>query len=255
MPNAKSLKTGKKNILVYGPTGSGKTTLFTTLPGRKFLYLFDPSGLDSIKGLDIDYEFFPPDDVLGVWSTLKKGRTTVKGTPQSYQEFEDHLEKILNGDRFKEYDVIGFSSVTMLSNIMMDYLLHLQARFGRVPELSDYNLLGISLINTFKPALALQDKIIFLEGHSDLTQDDVSKRIVNQFDVTKNVRRIIPRLCSDIWVSEGSPEGEDMKYRIQTAPSKEFPQAKNSFSLKPFEDVTIDLKKPREGQGAGRWFE
>jgi len=255
MPNAREVVKTKKNILVYGPTGSGKTTMFTTLPGRKFLYLFDPAGIDSIKGEDIDYEFFPPDDLMGIWSTLKAGVSTAqkKGHPVAYADFEKHVEEKCK-DRFKGYDVIGFSSVTMLSGIMLDYLLDMQGRYGRVPELSDYNILGISLIQMFKPVLAVPDKIIFLEGHSDLVQDDVSKRVQNQFDVTKNVRRIIPRLCSDCWVSTAETEKDKTLFQIITQPTKDFPLAKNSFGLKLYENVTIDLKKPRVGQGIGRYF-
>jgi hypothetical protein len=254
MPNAKEIKTTKKNILIYGPTGSGKTTLFTTLPGKKFLYVFDPAAVDSIKGLDIEYEYFPPDGILGIRATQKgvKGKKKF-AKPESFDKFEEHLENWLEND-LEGFDTIGFSSITTLSQILMNKLLDINGRFGRVPELADYNLLGITLVALMEAVLSIPNKLVFVEGHSDLVNDEVSKMIVNQWDVTKNCRRMLPRLFSDVWVSEADPSAEKVNYRIQTSPDKKWPQAKNSFSRKFKEDITINLKQPREEQGVGRWF-
>jgi hypothetical protein len=131
----------------------------------------------------------------------------------------------------------------------------LNGRFGRVPEIADYNLLGITMVAMMEAVLSVPDKLIFIEGHSDLVNDAVSKIIVNQWDITKNVRRMLPRMFSDVWISSTDPTGTEVKYTIQTAPDKKWPQGKNSFRLNYFEDVTVNLKKPREEQGAGRWFQ
>lgn len=256
MPNAKDIKTTKKNILVYGPTGSGKTTLFTTLPGKKFLYVFDPAAIDTIRGLDIEYEFFPPDGILGIRST-QKGRSSVKreSKPKSYDAFEAHLESWLERD-LDGFDTIGFSSITTLSQILLNKILDINGRFGKVPELPDYNLLGLTLVAVMESVLSKPDKTIFVEGHSDLVQDEVSKSIVNQFDATKNARRMLPRMFSDVWISgvDIDTKGETT-YQVQTKPDKKWPMAKNSFRRNFIEDVTINLNKSREDQGVGRWFD
>ena len=254
MPNAKDLKSQKKNIIVYGPTGSGKTTLFTTLPGKKFLYIFDPSALDTLRGQDIDYEYFPPDGVLGIRATQKGARGKAKmPEPTSYRDFENHLENF-GSNSYEDYDIIGFSSITTLSQILMNRLLFINGRFGHVPELSDYNLLGITLVALFEDVLSVQNKTVFIEGHSDLVQDQVSKKIQNQFDITKNVRRMLPRLLTDAWVAEADVISDKSSFRIHTMPTREWPLCKNSFGFGPFIDVTIDLKKDRVRQGIGSKF-
>ena len=50
MPNAKDshAKVAHK-ILILGKTGSGKTTQFLTLPGKKFIYLFDPNAILTLQ--------------------------------------------------------------------------------------------------------------------------------------------------------------------------------------------------------------
>ena len=63
MPNAKNAERRQTGILSVGTTGGGKTTMFSTIPGRKFLYIFDPNAVNTIRGLDIDYEVFLPDHI------------------------------------------------------------------------------------------------------------------------------------------------------------------------------------------------
>jgi hypothetical protein len=173
--------------------------------------------------------------------------------PESFDKFEAHLENWLERD-LEDYDTIGFSSITTLSHILMNKLLDLNGRFGRVPELADYNLLGLTLVAVMESVLAVPDKVIFIEGHSDLVNDEVSKMILNQWDITKNVRRMLPRMFSDLWISSAEPVGDKVHYSIQTAMDKRWPQAKCSFDRKFIEDVTINLRQPREEQGVSKWF-
>jgi len=256
MANAKELVKSKKVILVYGPTGTGKTTLFTSIPGKKFIYMFDPSGLDSIAGCDIEYEAYFDEPILGIRAT-QKGRTDPKAPkqrePTAYARFEDSLEERL-ASNFKGYDVIGIDSLTTLQIITMDRILWLNGRLGRVPEIADYMLVGETIMAILRAICSLPNKIVYITGHSDLVQDEISKRVQNQFDITKNIRRLLPRLCSDVWVS-GAEQGKDsVEYYVQTSPSRDFPSAKNSFGLRQFEDVTMNLRRPREEQGIGKWL-
>jgi len=261
MPNAKNIERGKKSILVYGPTGTGKTTMFTTLKGRKFLYIFDPSGVDAIAGKDITYETYLSEPLLGIRAT-KKGKTDRKAPkrpePLAYTNFENHLEAFLDdaieGEDYKgvsDFDVIGFDSLTTLSIILMDRLLFINARLGRVPEIADYLLAGDTLLAIFR-AVTHADKTIFIVAHSELVQDAISKRIINQLDVIKNVRRLLPRFLTDFWVSTAEQTTQGNRFFIQTVPTKEFPAAKNSLELDPSIDVTVNLKQAVEGQGIGK---
>lgn len=252
MPSAKDLQKRKKAILAYGQTGTGKTKGFTSLPGKKFLYLFDPSGIDTIVGHDLDYEAYFPEAQLGIRAT-QKGKTDPKAPkatePMAYSNFENHLEKALDGG-FEGYDIIGFDSLTLLQLILMDRLLYINGRLGRVPEIADYMLCGDTLMAIFKAVTAIPDKTIYVTAHSDLVQDEVSRKIINQLDTIKNVRRLLPRLMSDVWVTSAEMSTSGTKYYITTAPTKEYPAAKNSMSLNPAEDVTIK----GAGTGIGRFL-
>lgn len=56
MPNTKDLKISKLKILVWGKPKSGKTFFFRTFPKPAKAYMFDPNGMLSLRGEDIDFE-------------------------------------------------------------------------------------------------------------------------------------------------------------------------------------------------------
>ncbi len=255
MPNAKDLPKTKKNIVVIGPTGTGKTQLFTTIPGKKLCYMFDPSGLETLRGHDVDYEFFPPDQNLGLRQGMKSQKDP-KGPkhkePLAYANFEDHLENMI-ANQFYDYDAIAFDSVTKLQEIVMDRQLWINSRYGQIPELGDYRIIGLTLMNIFSEVMTHQPTI-YVTGHTDTVKDEVVGRVIDSFDTVKNLRRQLPRDVTDLWISHAESGSDKHSYKIQTRPDKRNPHAKNSMNLNFMEDVTLDPKKNIEEQGVGRFL-
>ena len=259
MPSAKDLKPGmNKKILAYGPTGSGKSGLFTSIPGRKFAYIFDESGLDPLVGLDIDYETFFPDPLtVDVVVTPKRGSDpqAVKRPPkpEAYINFRDHIQPAID-EGFKDYDVIGFLSVTNLAVAIIDRIAAIDNRLDKAYELSDYNLVGITMARLFRRVFSVQGKIFYLEAHSDMVQDELTKKIINELDIGKRQRREIPKMLSDVWVTHCETRDNKPHFTLQTLPDKAFPIAKNSMGLDATLDITFNLTQPRESQGVGQIF-
>ena len=56
MPNTKDLKISNIKILLWGKPKSGKTFFFRTFPKPAKAYMFDPNGMLSLRGEDIEYE-------------------------------------------------------------------------------------------------------------------------------------------------------------------------------------------------------
>ena len=86
----------KRRIMVVGDTGSGKTTQFLTFPGRKFAYLFDPAGRESLGDYDGDFAEMLPEQGdldLAPASIRKQGvkkTQSIKGhkwDPRLYHKF------------------------------------------------------------------------------------------------------------------------------------------------------------------------
>lgn len=260
MPNAKEIARNggtKEKFFLIGETGGGKTSQFLTLPGRKFIYLFDPSALNTLKGFDIEYEAFYPDLLpLGAQS-LSKGKsegakTRAAQEPTTYLEWEKDFEGKLANGYFDGVDVIGFDSFTTFSDILMDRILWLNGRPGQQPQQDDWAAQMVSIRNVVRTMTAL-DKTLFFTGHVDMKQDDQTKRMVNQILLTGQLRSRLPLLFSEIYFCESRSSQNEVKYVIQTRPDRLNPKIRSTIQgMGMYEDVTIgDWSKP-ENYGLGK---
>lgn len=266
MPNAKDAKpiAGKK-ILALGGAGSGKSTAFASLPGKKFIYLFDPNALSSIAGYDIEYEQFMPDVDTFALKPLANSKPgdqprVARRASETYLNWEDFHEKALRDGFFSQFDWIGFDSATTFLDMAMDRVLTLNGRGGQWPQQDDYGPQMVAFRNIMRGLTSLQRPDgsfvnIYLTGHMDPLKDEVTGRVFNQPMLTGKLRKKIPILFTDLLVFESSSDNSGAKYSIRTAPNSLNPDVRCSVKgLKVIEDVTIDWKKPIEGQGLGRIF-
>lgn len=256
MPNAKSdAHDTPHRFLILGDTGGGKTTQFLTLPGKKFMYLFDSNALLSLKGYDVDYEEFLPDKLnLSVKSLSKDkgGDKTTNNANLMYQAWEKDFSDKLEEGFFDDYDAIGIDSATTLLDLIMDRILTINGRAGTWPQQDDYGPQMVAFNNVCR-ALTSLGKTLYMTGHLEYRQEELSKRIFRQPMMTGRLRTKIPLLFSDIYIAEAQNDGKgNIKHTFQTVPDRITTTVRNSIKgLEPFEDVTLDFSKPLEGQGLG----
>jgi hypothetical protein len=256
MPNAKQAhETSTHKFLLLGDTGSGKTSQLLTFPGKKFAYLFDPNAILSLRGHDVDYEEFLPDRLnLSVKSLAKDkgGDKTTTFRNELYVEWEKDFDKRVNEGFFKDYDIIAFDSATTFLDLIMDRVLTINGRAGQWPQQDDYGPQMLTFTNVCRTLMAL-NKTIIMTGHMETKQDELTKKIFRQPMFTGRLRTKIPLLFSDIFVCEVENDGSGKtSHKIQTVPDRITTCVRTSFrDLKPFENVTVDWKKPAEGQGLG----
>lgn len=255
MPNAKTaVGSAVHRILLLGDTGSGKTTQFLTMPGKKFTYLFDPNALLSLQGHDVEYEEFLPDRLNLSVKSLKKdvGDKSTNFKNDLYVQWENDFNARMNDGFFDDIDVIGFDSATTFLDLIMDRTLTINGRAGQWPQQDDYGPQMIAFTNVCRTLTSL-GKTIVMMGHLETKKDELVQRIFRQPMMTGRLRTKIPLLFSDIFVCEVENDGRgNIKHKIMTAPDRLTTTVRTSFQgLDPFEDVTIDWTKPVEGQGIG----
>src|SRR3972149_3290482 len=264
MPNAARdvIERPGHKIFVFGSTGSGKTTQFLTLPGKKFMYLFDPNAILSIKGYDVDYEEFLPDKLSLTLTSLAKDKKSIppaeitKAAAATYKAWEKDFEQKLLDKFFDGYENIAIDSGTTLADAIMDGVLSLNGRAGQWPQQDDYGPQMLALTNIIRTFTAL-DKNFYFTGHMELKQDDLTKRIFWTPLLTGRLKVKLPLLFSEIFFLEAPPLNQPGKeatqYMLQTKPDQKNPLIRCTMrDLDPFMDVTLDFKKPLEGQGLGR---
>lgn len=266
MPNARdNTALPFQNILMAGPTGSGKTMQIPTLPGRKFVYIFDPNALATLQGFDVEYEEFLPDP-LEIDATTKgfnidpKTKKTFIGDkppsdlePKVYIDWVEDINAKHTAGFFKDFEWICLDSMTFLSRAAMNRQLYVNGRYGKIEELADYRCVGSKLSDVMSPILALH-KNIFMTGHINSFQDEKTKKIETMLSLPGRARGDIPLGCTNIWLARCRLDGKKAIYEIQTKPDVRGLQTIRTTirGLKLFEDVTIkDFDSPEKyGIGA-----
>ena len=252
MPNAKDATRNEDSpprFLLMGTTGAGKTSQILTLPGKKFVYIFDPNCLSSLEGHDADYEEFLVDvtDVDLAIKTLKsdgpKDRSNIKIEPKTYLNWEKHFEEHIDSGFFDAYDWICFDSFTMFLELVMDRILFLNGRTGKQPEQADWAAQVNTVGNVFRVFTARKTGIL-CNGHLDERQDELTKRIFFRPMMTGRLRIRIPLLFNHVLVCHAN-EG---LYEFQTKSDKLYPTIRTAFKdLEMYEDATIsDFSNPTE---------
>lgn len=255
MANARdAVQTAARKFLLLGDTGGGKTTQILTLPGKKFMYLFDPNAILSLQGHDVEYEEFLPDRLnLSVKSLTKgKGDTTTSFQNALYIEWEKDFDTKIKSGFFNNIDVIGFDSATTLLDLIMDRVLTVNGRSGQWPQQDDYGPQMLSFQNICRQLTAL-GKTVIMTGHLEMKQDELTKRIFRTPMLTGRLKTKIPLLFSDIYVCYADNDGRGVsKHLLQTVPDRTTTFVRSTIKgLNPNEDVTIDWKKNPVGQGLG----
>ncbi len=256
MPNAKSYKTGAEKILAVGTTGGGKTAGILTLPGKKFVYAFDPNCLQTLQGHDVDYEEFLPEALDMNAVTLKSGvrdTFTRPKEPLTYVDFEAHFMDALDKGFFDQYDVIGFDSMTTYSSLVMDRIMWLNQRFGKWPEQADWTATMNTITNGLRTITALPGKTIYVTAHIEFKQDETTSKMQNILSLIGRLRNSLPLLFSEVWLFKGDV-GTDGKshFFVQTAPDRYSPFLRSTIRGLEFEeDVTIPPDKWNDPVGYG----
>lgn len=259
MPNAKDLKGIKPpppKILAVGEAGAGKTTQFLTLPGKKFIYLFDPNAINSLIGYDVDYEEFYPDKLNLALTSLSKGKGasgSSKGA-EVYRAWEKDFETKRESGFFIEnkYDWIGFDSFTTLGDMVMDGILAVNGRGGLWPQQDDYAPQMLALTAIMRTATSLGIGV-YVTGHIETKQDQTTKKILTEPMMTGRLKKKIPLLFSELlYFDNESDIKKGVKYVMHTVPTTLLKGIRTSMKgVDSVVDVSIDFNKPLTSQGLG----
>ena len=242
MPKASEIEDIKKlRLMLYSVAGGGKTTFFRSLPGKKFLFMFDPAGLCAIQKIDdIEFETFIPENQNIAIST-NKGSTN---SPVSYSgsdmylQYEKFINEKIEEDFFSQFSWVGFDSITSLQNLEFDQVANIYGREGRIPQLEDHNTVGDALLKNIRLWSSLPCNICIM-AHEKANQDKLMRTIGMDIMVPGQFSKKLCLLLSDIYHLRAVREGKEVVYYADIAPTEEYSLARCSLELDPTVNVTI----------------
>lgn len=256
MPNAKDVHPmDTRNIFLWGEMGTGKTTQLLTLPGKKFLFGFDPAVAEALAGYDVDYEMFLPDEVNLNVTSMSKGkvdRTSARREPKEWVRFAKFFDEFMVRGRWKEYDIIALDSLTTFSQMAMDRVLYINQREGMIPQLDDW-MPQMSVVYNHIRKLCSIPKTVFVTGHEETSADRTSGIVDTHLVLTGKLKAWLPLLFSDVFRTVVKKTKDGPQYTVQTQKEPRIPGVRTALrGVEAYEDVTVhDWTQPeRYGLGA-----
>lgn len=245
---------------LQGPAGCGKSTQIITLPGRTLVWCFGTAQTAAYRGYEnIDVQTYDTD--VGArdftpYSLSKNasGEKTAKVTrPEAFKEFRTDFKLAWESNGLDPYANIVFDPVTLLSEMVMDEVLHINGRYGKTPQQDDWQPQMKAIQDLFRAACSLPMNVFFIL-HDEYIQDGDTKKMMNVPMLTGKLKGKLPTLFNHLlhFNADQSRNSQTQKmetrYFMQTSPDRYTPSVRTSFrGLESVEDVTVeDFSKPQE---------
>ncbi len=250
-----------RNFLLYGAAGSGKTTLAGTVGKKVLIDCFGPGGwecLEDIPGLDVTVKEWLPDAVdiaargKGI-EHAKKDRSYGSAVAETYLNWTNDFEKRRTAKEFEGYDVYILDSLTTLSDLLMERVLHNDGRNGGVPGMQDWQSQMNTLTNIIRATTALPCHTVVC-AHENTQKCEFTGKVQAQLSVTGQLKNKLPVLFSEVWHLDADADRHGKAaYTAQTSPGGFFNLARTRMGrggrLEHKEDVTIDWSRSFNTQG------
>lgn len=197
MPNTKNIKISKLKILVWGRPKSGKTFFFRTFPTPAKAYMFDPNGILSLRGEDIDYEEY--------------------SGPHGYQQFRIDLEKDMKEEK---YVSIMIDSLTTLQQCMMKSVQEENPKATENYQLQEY-MIYFSRLRALLIDLINYPVHLLFTAHDQVVENAITGDVfVLPSIYGKDMPNEFPSFFDEVYHTEIKPHRrEPTEYFLRTQPT------------------------------------
>jgi len=192
---ARDITKDNLKVLLYGKSGTGKTRCLGTLPKPCFVYSFDPGGMLTLRGEDVDYGYFVDGE-----------------TPAPFKDFENHLQTFMRDGA--DYKSVAVDSATMLTEICMDHIIKCAKRTPP-PQQHDYLVCMSMLTQITKLFLSMKKDVVFI-CHEELVKDELTGGVQGLPLLTGKLRHRLPLMFDECYRTQTRKQGKETKWLWQT---------------------------------------
>jgi len=231
------------NALIYGGTGSGKTSLLRTCRLPLHVDSFDPGGTKVLQGEAILNGVRYPDE-------MAKGNIIIDSTyegedpekPWAIQEWDKNFH---HRKKLGYFDILGTyaidSATTWAQTIIYD-VMRKAGRTGGHPFQNDWLPQMAIIENTVRAMISLPCDVILI-GHDDTEKDEATGRLFVSLMITGKLKRRVPLMFDEVYVALTKETSKGVEYQLLTQKTGLY-QAKsrlaNRGQLEMYE--TMDMK-------------
>jgi hypothetical protein len=235
-------KPARMSVVLWGPAGSGKTTLASTAPGKKLFLMFDPDGATSIANAD---------DVLvadmGQMSPGQIDGATNENPWNLRQTMEDNKIDTLIVDSLTNFGIkaiargiIGINKATMVNPSKQGY----GARTGYTHQLC---------LNLLNMTAKLNKHVVFIAHEGSGETNDSGAVISYPIGLGGQLPTMIPNLMSEVWYV--NDDGKDRKIMVRPARMRKPMKTRMFTTTGDVEFVWKYDADTRTGDGIATWFD
>lgn len=194
-------------LLNTGESGTGKTYLLRTARKPVHIDVFDPDGAQSL----LPYIKRNPGHIIVddscSWDDPKN--------PRAATAWSNMFQKRKQMGYFDHIGTYCIDSITTFSNYIMNHVLYKAGRVNANPQQQDY-LLQMTMIKTAISTIMSIPCDIVVNGHLEMTKDEVSGQVLMRLLVTGKLTNQLPLLFSEVYVSVAKATAAGIQYSLLT---------------------------------------
>lgn len=193
------------NAIVYGGSGTGKTSLLRTCRKPVLVHSFDPGGTKVLR------------DEIDSGSILVDTRFENEDprNPTSFKRWDDEYHRLRSGNFFDSIGTFAIDSVTTWSQCAIYAVLKKAGRAGGSPQQNDWLPVMAMLENALRDFVSLPCDCVLI-GHDDVTKDEATGKMYVGLMIVGKLSRRIPLLFDEIYCAQTKETSKGIEYHLLT---------------------------------------
>ena len=209
-------RTNSYNAIIYGKTGSGKTSLLRTCRMPIHVDSFDPGGTKVLEGSAILNEVEYQDE-------MKKGNIIVDSRFEDEDPLNPKVAKLWD-DEYHRRKKLGYfnylgtyviDSMTTWAQCIMYAIMKKAGRVGAQPFQQDWLPQMTVIENSLRDMVTLPCDCVLI-GHADTNKDDATGKMFISLMVTGKLTTRIPLLFDEIYYANTKETSKGIEYQLLT---------------------------------------
>ena len=204
------------NAIIYGGTGSGKTSLLRTCRLPLHVDSFDPGGSKVLQGEAILNGVKYPDEMSrGNIVVDSRFETEEPAHPQAAKLWDDEFHRRKKMGYFDHIGTYVIDSMTTWAQDIMYEIIKKAGRGGGQPFQNDWLPQMTVIENAIRDIISLPCDCILL-GHDSSDKDDATGKMFISLMITGKLVRRVPLLFDEMYVAMTKETSKGIEYQLLT---------------------------------------